>query len=115
MAAVAMATEMIEHVRGDGFSYRPHRPVNWLVCDMVESPSRIAQLVAEWIARGHARHAIFNLKLPMKKRLEEVRRCADIIEQRLAREDINYTIEIKHLYHDREEVTVCLMQDKAVR
>jgi 23S rRNA (cytidine2498-2'-O)-methyltransferase len=115
MAAVAMATEMIEHVRGDGFSYRPHRPVNWLVCDMVESPSRIAQLVAEWVARGHARHAIFNLKLPMKKRLEEVRRCADIIEQRLAREDINYSIEIKHLYHDREEVTVCLIQDKAVR
>ncbi|MFA5170139.1 MAG: 23S rRNA (cytidine(2498)-2'-O)-methyltransferase RlmM [Sulfuriferula sp.] len=115
MSAVAMATEMIEHVRGDGFSYRPHRPVNWLVCDMVESPSRIAQLVAEWIARGHARHAIFNLKLPMKKRLEEVRRCADIIEQRLAREDINYSIEIKQLYHDREEVTVCLMQDKALR
>jgi 23S rRNA (cytidine2498-2'-O)-methyltransferase len=51
----------------------------------------------------------------MKKRLEEVHRCADIIEQRLAREDINYTIEIKHLYHDREEVTVCLMQDKPVR
>ena len=106
---------MIEHVRGDGFSFRPHHPVNWLVCDMMESPSCIAQLVAEWIARGHARHAIFNLKLPMKKRLEEVRRCAEIIELRLAREDINYSIEIKHLYHDREEVTVCLMRDKAVR
>jgi Predicted SAM-dependent methyltransferase len=39
MAATAMATEMIEHVRSDGFSYRPHHPVNWLVCDMVESPS----------------------------------------------------------------------------
>ena len=115
MAATAMATEMIEHVRNDGFSYRPHHPVNWLVCDMVESPSRIAQLVAEWIARGHARHAIFNLKLPMKKRLEEVRRCEAIIEARLAREDMNYTIEIKHLYHDREEVTVCLMRDKALR
>lgn len=115
MAATAMATEMIEHVRSDGFSYRPHHPVNWLVCDMVESPSRIAQLVAEWIARGHARHAIFNLKLPMKKRLDEVRRCEAIIEARLEREDIAYTIEIKQLYHDREEVTVCLMRDKQNR
>ena len=115
MAATAMATEMIEHVRSDGFSYRPHHPVNWLVCDMVESPSRIAQLVAEWIARGHARHAIFNLKLPMKKRLDEVRRCEAIIEARLGREDIAYTIEIKQLYHDREEVTVCLMRDKQNR
>lgn len=113
MAAAAMATEMVEHVRGDGFTYRPHHPVNWLVCDMVESPSRVAQLVAEWIARGHARHAIFNLKLPMKKRLEEVRRCEEIIAKRLEREDINYTLQIKHLYHDREEVTLCLMRDKA--
>lgn len=115
MAATAMATEMIEHVRSDGFSYRPHHPVNWLVCDMVESPSRVAQLVAEWIARGHARHAIFNLKLPMKKRLDEVRRCEAIIEARLEREDIAHTIEIKQLYHDREEVTVCLMRDKQNR
>ncbi len=112
MAATAMATEMIEHVRGDGFTYRPHHPVNWLVCDMVESPSRVAQLIAEWIARGHARHAIFNLKLPMKKRLEEVHRCEDIISKRLAREDMRYTLQIKHLYHDREEVTLCLMRDK---
>jgi len=115
MAATAMATEMIEHVRADGFTYRPHHPVNWLICDMVESPSRIAQLVAEWIARGHARHAIFNLKLPMKKRLDEVRRCEAIIEARLEREDMAYTIEIKQLYHDREEVTVCLMRDKPNR
>lgn len=112
MAAAAMATEMIEHVRSDGFAYRPHHPVNWLVCDMVESPSRIAQLVAEWIARGHARHAIFNLKLPMKKRLEEVRRCEEIIAKRLEREDMRYTLQIKQLYHDREEVTVCLMRER---
>jgi 23S rRNA (cytidine2498-2'-O)-methyltransferase len=48
----------------------------------------------------------------MKKRLEEVHRCEDIISKRLAREDMRYTLQIKHLYHDREEVTLCLMRDK---
>ncbi len=95
---------MVKHLRSDGFHFRPKQPVDWLVCDMVEKPSRIAALVAEWIAEGLARHAIFNLKLPMKKRLEEVARCRQIIEERLAGLP-RYRLRFKHLYHDREEIT----------
>ena len=70
---------LVTHLREDGLRWRPRRPVDWLVCDIVEQPSRIAELVARWIADGAARRAIFNLKLPMKKRYDEVRRC----EQRI--------------------------------
>ena len=73
---------LVTHVREDAFRWRPRRPVDWLVCDVVEQPSRIAELVARWIADGAARRAIFNLKLPMKKRYDEVRRCM----QRIARD-----------------------------
>ena len=60
---------LVTHLRTDGLAYLPKRPVDWMVCDIVEQPSRIASLVARWIGEGHARQAIFNLKLPMKKAL----------------------------------------------
>ena len=37
---------MVRHLREDGFRYLPKKPVDWMVCDIVESPSRIATLVA---------------------------------------------------------------------
>lgn len=100
-----LATEMVEHLKTDGFHYRPKRPVYWLVCDMVEKPQRIAKLMADWIAEGHAQEAIFNLKLPMKKRFEETLICRNLIEDRLLEADIPFSLAIRQLYHDREEVT----------
>jgi 23S rRNA (cytidine2498-2'-O)-methyltransferase len=103
MAPAVVATGLVEHLRVDGFRYRPRRPVDWLVCDMVEQPTRIAGLMAEWFARGDCREAIFNLKLPMKKRYQTVRQCLELIEQRAGKP---LTLACKQLYHDRDEVTV---------
>lgn len=96
---------IVEHLRVDGFRYRPPKPVDWLVCDMVEQPARIAALVAEWLARGWCRQAIFNLKLPMKKRFECVLACRAAMEARLSREAGEFRIEFRQLYHDRAEIT----------
>jgi 23S rRNA C2498 (ribose-2'-O)-methylase RlmM len=41
---------------------------------MVEKPAKVAALMAQWLVNGWCRETIFNLKLPMKKRYEEVRR-----------------------------------------
>jgi 23S rRNA (cytidine2498-2'-O)-methyltransferase len=95
----------VEHLRVDGFAFRPRRPVDWLVCDMVEQPSRIAALVADWIATGAASNSIFNLKLPMKRRHDEVMRCAASMRERLARAGLDVAPVFRQLYHDREEVT----------
>ena len=96
---------LVTHLREDGLTWRPKRAVDWLVCDIVLQPIRIAELVARWIADGAARRAIFNLKLPMKKRYDEVARCgARILEiTRLA--GVKADLRIRQLYHDREEVT----------
>ncbi|HEX4870506.1 MAG TPA: 23S rRNA (cytidine(2498)-2'-O)-methyltransferase RlmM [Moraxellaceae bacterium] len=106
MDAALMRSGQVEHLRVDGFHYRPPRPVNWLVCDMVEQPLRIATLCAGWVADGAAERAMFNLKLPMKKRYEEVRLCVDAIARRL--DGRPHTLRLKQLYHDREEVTAYL-------
>jgi 23S rRNA (cytidine2498-2'-O)-methyltransferase len=96
---------LVTHLRVDGLSYLPRKPVDWMVCDIVEQPSRIAALVARWIGEGHARRAIFNLKLPMKKRYDEVLRCREIIALSLDHARIRHTLRLRQLYHDREEVT----------
>lgn len=102
------ASDLVEHIRVDGFRYRPNQPVAWLVCDMVAQPIRIAQLIAQWAEEGRCQHALFNLKLPMKKRLSEVTRCLQEIRGRLTQHNIRHELTCKQLYHDRDEVTCYL-------
>jgi len=112
MADTVKATGLVEHVRADGFVWKPKKPVEWMVCDMVEQPSRVAQLVADWVAAGRCRRSIFNLKLPMKKRHEEIERARALIHKRLSVSGREWTLRFKHLYHDREEVTGYLAASK---
>lgn len=96
---------LLEHRREDGFRYRPAAPVDWMVCDIVESPMRVAELAARWLAEGWCRESVFNLKLPMKRRFQELARCLNHIEGRLAQAGLRHRLGCKQLYHDREEVT----------
>jgi 23S rRNA (cytidine2498-2'-O)-methyltransferase len=103
MAESAHATGLIDHLRADGFTWQPPKPLDWMVCDMVEQPIRVAARMATWLREGWCRQTIFNLKLPMKKRWEEVRRCFDLLE---AESGGPIDLRAKQLYHDREEITV---------
>jgi 23S rRNA (cytidine2498-2'-O)-methyltransferase len=96
---------LVTHLREDGFRFRPKKPVDWLVCDMVEKPRRVAELIARWLCEGWCRYAIFNLKLPMKKRFEETNLCLDLIADALAAKGLKAELRAKQLYHDREEIT----------
>lgn len=106
MAASAMATGLIEHQRADGFRWQPAQALDWMVCDMVEQPRRVAARMAEWFAHGWCRHAIFNLKLPMKKRWDETQMCLELLRSQ-AGKPLN--VRAKQLYHDREEITVAAL------
>ena len=101
----------VKHIRVDGFTFRPRSPVDWMVCDMVEQPIRVAELVANWVTDGLAARAIFNLKLPMKKRYAEVSRCWLRIEEITDRARTRVGVKLRQLYHDREEVTGYLAPD----
>ena len=108
MAASLHDTGRIEHCAEDGFKFQPpkRKQIDWLVCDMVEQPIRISKLMAKWLINGWCREAIFNLKLPMKKRYQEVQLCLNYLEEELTKQGFWFKIQAKHLYHDREEVTV---------
>ncbi|WP_237474668.1 MULTISPECIES: 23S rRNA (cytidine(2498)-2'-O)-methyltransferase RlmM [unclassified Xanthomonas] len=94
---------LVDHLRADGFHWKPPQPLDWMVCDMVEQPRRVAERMATWFREGWCRHAIFNLKLPMKKRWDETRLCLDLFAERAERP---LQLRAKQLYHDREEITV---------
>jgi len=103
MAESLMATGIVEHLRADGFRYQPNKPVEWMVCDMVEQPIKVAERMATWLREGWCRHTMFNLKLPMKKRWPEVQRCFEAMR---AAVPFELDLRAKQLYHDREEITV---------
>ncbi len=109
MASSLMETGQVRHYQEDGFAFKPRKKnVYWLICDMVEKPNRVAKLMAQWLARGDCQEAIFNLKLPMKQRFQCVESCFELMREVLSEHDIRYQIRAKHLYHDREEITVHL-------
>ena len=96
-------TGLVEHLRADGFRWQPAQPLDWMVCDMVEQPSRVARRMGDWFREGWCRQAIFNLKLPMKKRWLETRRSLEGFAE-AAQAPVR--VRARQLYHDREEITV---------
>ncbi|QJR79684.1 23S rRNA (cytidine(2498)-2'-O)-methyltransferase RlmM [Alteromonas pelagimontana] len=106
-----MASGQVEHFAADGFTYRPQfGRVDLLVCDMIEQPERVAKLMGDWLVKGWAEHAIFNLKLPMKRRYETVTTAIDGLQKRLQNISGNFNLNHRHLYHDRDEITVTVIR-----
>lgn len=103
-----MESGQVEHRREDAFTFVPSKPVDWMVCDVVDKPARVTELMLQWALHGWCRNAIFNLKLPMKQRFDEVERCLGYLRDELAAAGIDYRLEARHLYHDREEITCWL-------
>lgn len=97
MNADLMDSGLVEHFRADGFTFRPKRPVDWMVCDIVEKPARNAALLETWIGEGLCREAVVNLKLPMKQRYAEVKRLLERIADGLAARGVKASIGCKQL------------------
>ena len=110
MAQSLMDTGQVKHVAQDGFTYEPPRKnVYWLVCDMVDKPARVAALMEKWAIEGWCIEAIFNLKLPMKRRYAEVQQILERFAAEMQAHGMyGFELQCKQLYHDRDEVTVHL-------
>lgn len=108
-----MKTGLVGHFAEDGFTYRPeYGRVDLLVCDMIEQPDRVARLMGDWLVKQLADHAIFNLKLPMKKRYDTVVDALTLLTQRMTQAKIAFNLRARHLYHDRDEITVTVIRQE---
>ncbi|HHW4402676.1 TPA: 23S rRNA (cytidine(2498)-2'-O)-methyltransferase RlmM [Aeromonas hydrophila] len=107
MAQSLMDTGQVKHIRDDGFVWRPSKKnTYWLVCDMVDKPARVTHMIADWFRESDCQEAMFNLKLPMKKRYAEAVHNIEVLRGLLKEIDNAFVIQAKQLYHDREEITV---------
>lgn len=113
MDGALMESGLVEHLRADGFTFRPRHAVDWLVCDMVDKPARVVDLVARWFERGDCRAAIFNLKLPMKRRYDAVESARQVLQARLAKLGGTWRIRMRQLFHDREEISCLITREGA--
>ncbi|GLR70233.1 23S rRNA (cytidine(2498)-2'-O)-methyltransferase RlmM [Agaribacter marinus] len=114
IAESLISTGMVKHYALDGFAYRPQDGhVDWLVCDMIEKPDKVAELMLQWLKNNWASATIFNLKLPMKKRYQTVDMLISKINNEL-HQDSGVILKAKHLYHNRDEVTVTIIKNAAL-
>ena len=94
----ALNHPLIAHRPEDAFKLRP-RPADWLFCDMVEDPDRVLDLVGAWIGSGNCRRFVVNLKYGRLDPLPLLRRVRAALAPRCT------VLKLRHLYHDREEIT----------
>lgn len=106
MDKTLMATGLVEHLHEDGFVWTPPSRLDWLVCDIVDKPARVVAMMERWLVQRWCREAVFNLKLPMKRRWETVTSCLSRLERVLDEAGVRREMACRQLYHDREEVTV---------
>ncbi len=97
----------LEHVRGDAFRFEPPEddPVDWLFCDMAFRPLEAAALLGKWARNRWARMLIANIKMPMRKKAENLFRVREILELGGWK-----SLRTRQLYHDREEITVAAVR-----
>lgn len=95
-----LQTGQVEHLRADAFHFRPKSQVHLMVCDVVDQPAKVTSLMEKWFCERWCQTAIFNLKLPMKKKLPEIQNALDRLRSFKPK-----LLRACHLYHDRDEVT----------
>lgn len=102
----ALNNPLIEHRLEDAFKFRPTEGLtcDWLFCDLVEEPHHVLQdIVTPWLVNGWCRRFVINLKFG------HVDAIALLRELRAPESPFSKQVEgcrIRHLYHDREELTI---------
>ena len=85
---------LVEHLRVDGFRYRPRRPVDWLVCDVACYPRRLLALVQRWMESGRVGNMVCTVKFQGATDHDAARAFAAIPGSVLV-----------HLHHNKHELT----------
>ncbi|MEI6105625.1 MAG: SAM-dependent methyltransferase [Opitutae bacterium] len=102
----ALNHPLIEHRLEDAFKFTPPPGVvyDWLFCDLVEEPHHVMQnIVSPWLAQGWCRHFVVNLKFGHVDSLGLMR---EVRVPGSPFADHATNLRIRHLYHDREELTL---------
>ena len=102
----ALDHPLIEHRAEDAFSFHPPEGerFDWLLSDLLEEPHRVLQhIVDPWLAHRWCRQFVVNLKFGRVDALALIR---DLRAPGSPLVTAAENVRIRHLFHDREELTV---------
>ncbi len=102
----ALNHPQIEHRREDAFGFRPAADarVDWMLCDLVEEPHHVMQnLMDPWLRARACRWFVVILKFG---RVDPIALLKEIHDPRRVFQTETNFYRVRHLFHDREELTI---------
>ncbi len=95
----------IVHLKEDAYRYRPEpgTTLDWLFCDVVDNPYSILDVITRWLENRWCRAFVVNLKFG---RHDPVAVLAHAAGPKSPLRPHCKTFYARHLYHDREEITL---------
>lgn len=95
----------IVYANGDAFLFRPERGerFDWLLCDMVESPTRVLAQIEKWVINRWCRWFVVNLKCGRADPVAMVESLYDTSGPVRKHCDRLFC---RELFHDRDEITM---------
>lgn len=95
-----MSHPKLTFIRGDGFSYDPDKPVDWMLCDIIAYPERSLQLLETWLSEKRCKHLCLTLKFQGQTDFSVIEQAEATLSMRAQR------YFIKALNNNKNEVTV---------
>ncbi|MCX5681324.1 MAG: hypothetical protein NT079_03485 [Candidatus Omnitrophica bacterium] len=97
--------QKMHHLKTDALTYEHGRskPVDWLLCDILEKPGIVLNLLHKWLSQKWCRRFIVNFKvgrsdpIVLLKEIRDTRKGLSLYSKRFV---------VRQLYHDREEITL---------
>lgn len=94
------------HLKDNGLKYFPEQPVDWLCCDMVIASRETLRVLDAWMEKGWMKHFVVNVKLPQAQPWPVIKEAVALLQKHA------WPIaKAKHLYHDRQEITLVGSRD----
>ena len=93
----------IIHFKENALKFKPGSNFDWLFCDMIEDPNRILNMVSKWLKESWCSYFVVNLKTGRRDPIVLLKKIKDLKLGLISYCDF---LKIRHLYHDREEITI---------
>ena len=95
----------LTHLKMDAFTYKHTQanPVDWLLCDVLEEPDIVINLLRKWLEHKWCVNFIANIKVGRNDPIILLKKIRD--KQKGLLPSCKSLI-IRQLYHDREEITL---------
>ena len=94
---------------GNAFTYAPQQPVDWLLCDVVCEPPRTLSLIERWLANGWCRNLVCTVKFKGRDGYGVLSTLPALFAPHLRAGALRFA-RVKHLAHNKNEVTVMARQ-----